>query len=184
MCVFWVLVLIFAVCLSMLLRKLVGNVEEENSRLANMKLSLEECYEQVKTSLLFCDANFFLYWRTLLPKFIFFPSQLSIFMCMCVFLGGLYHLGQVQWPEESERADLQGGWASGFWHAGKVHVVYINTSSDPTTCQQDELCPCHQDELCPCQQDELRPCQSSIEGFVFKAEKHIFKYLKHTMFPV
>ena len=31
----------------MLLRKLIGDVEEENSRFANMKLSLEESSEQV-----------------------------------------------------------------------------------------------------------------------------------------
>lgn len=31
----------------MLLRKLISDVEEENSRLANMKLSLEESSEQV-----------------------------------------------------------------------------------------------------------------------------------------
>ncbi|XP_033947050.1 kinetochore protein NDC80 homolog [Pseudochaenichthys georgianus] len=38
--------------IQMLLRKLVGNVEEENSRLANMKHSLEEFYEQVGCNIL------------------------------------------------------------------------------------------------------------------------------------
>lgn len=36
----------------MLLRKLISNVEEENSRLANMKLSLEESCEQVNSNIL------------------------------------------------------------------------------------------------------------------------------------
>ncbi|KAM6930905.1 kinetochore protein NDC80 homolog [Xenentodon cancila] len=36
----------------MLLRKLISDVEEENSRLANLKLSLEESYEQVNSNIM------------------------------------------------------------------------------------------------------------------------------------
>lgn len=39
--------------LQMLLRKLVSDVEEENSRLANVKLSLEETCEQVTETQIF-----------------------------------------------------------------------------------------------------------------------------------
>lgn len=41
----------------MLLRKLISDVEEENSRLANMKLSLEESCEQVTPFFFFYRRN-------------------------------------------------------------------------------------------------------------------------------
>lgn len=89
----------------MRLRKLISDMEEENSQLAHMKLSLEESCEQVTSSVLtmyICklgqrDKTFFLFLQ-----------------------GELEHLGQVQWPEAAERADLQAGWTVGFWNAGKA----------------------------------------------------------------
>lgn len=41
----------------MLLRKLISDVEEENSRLANMKLSLEESCEQVTQNIVLFNEN-------------------------------------------------------------------------------------------------------------------------------
>lgn len=41
----------------MLLRKLISDVEEENSRLANMKLSLEESCEQVTQDIVLSNHN-------------------------------------------------------------------------------------------------------------------------------
>ena len=56
----------------MLLRKLVSDVEEENSRLANTNLTLEESCEQVTKSLLIWAVDFFPFRHTMLLKCIFF----------------------------------------------------------------------------------------------------------------